>query len=163
MIAHLGLGSNVGDREEYLKRALDAMGELEGSKVRRVSSIYETEPWGKKDQDPFLNQVVEVDTQLGPHELLAACQRIEKELGRNPQERWGPRTIDIDLLLYGDVVIEDRNLRVPHSLLSERRFVVIPLTELSPSVSVPGLGKTVREVLEDCQDRGTVKLYKRGE
>jgi len=163
LIAHLGLGSNVGDREGYLRKTVEAIGNFERSEVRRVSSIYETEPWGKKDQDPFLNQVVEVDTQLRPHELLAVCQKIEKDLGRSTRERWGPRTIDIDLLLYGDVVIEDRNLRVPHSLLAERRFVLVPLTELSPSVSLPGLGKTVREVLEDCQDRGTVKLYKRGE
>ena len=159
MQVFLGLGSNVGDREGYLRKAVAAIGKLERSWVRRASSIYETEPWGKRDQDPFLNQVVEVDTKLGPQELLVACQRIEKDLGRDNRERWGPRTIDIDILIYSDVVIDDENLRVPHRLLSERRFVLVPLTELSPTVSVPGLGKTVREVLESCSDRGRVELY----
>jgi 2-amino-4-hydroxy-6-hydroxymethyldihydropteridine diphosphokinase len=161
MQAFLMLGSNIGDRDRYLKEAVEAIANLEGSEVRRVSSVYETEPWGKKDQGMFLNQVVEVETELEPRELLTACQKIEKTLGRKREEHWGPRTVDIDILLYGESVIDEETIKVPHPHLSGRRFVLVPLAEVVPEVSIPGLGETVSNVLKGCPDRGNVKFYKR--
>lgn len=158
--AFLGLGSNVGKRERYLGDAVEAIANLEDTELLCLSSIYETEPWGRKDQQPFLNQVVAVETGLGPEELLSACQEIERSLGQRRAERWGPRTMDIDLLLYGEKVVEEETLRVPHPRLLERRFVLVPLEEIAPSLSVPGSGKTVGEVLATCADRGRVEVYR---
>ncbi|MBN2030752.1 2-amino-4-hydroxy-6-hydroxymethyldihydropteridine diphosphokinase [bacterium] len=159
----LGLGSNVGDREAYLNEALSFLGDHKHIRINCVSSIYETEPWGKADQSPFLNQVVEIETQCDPQKLILTCQKIEKDLGGAKRERWGPRRIDIDLLLYGDQIIDEENLQVPHLRLSERLFVLIPLCEVASGVTIPGLDLTVRNVLEKCLDRGSVKLYKKAE
>ena len=159
MRVFLGLGSNVGDREDYMMQALTAIGGLEKSRIQDISSIYETEPWGKKDQGIFLNQVVEVETQLNPHELLKMCKKIEKKCERKHGEVWGPRTMDIDLLCYGDQVVKETTLQVPHPRLMERRFALIPLDEIAPNLFIPGLGMTVREALEACSDTGSVKLF----
>ena len=159
MDVFLGLGSNVGDREDYMMQALTAIGGLEKSRIQDISSIYETEPWGKKDQGIFLNQVVEVETQITPHELLRMCKKIEEKLGRKNGKAWDPRTMDIDLLLYGDRIVEEAELRVPHPRLQGRRFVLIPLDEIAPNFSIPGSGMTVREALEACPDTGSVKLF----
>ena len=159
MRAFLGLGSNVGDRADYLRRALTAIGGLEKSRIQNISSIYETEPWGNKDQADFLNQVVEVETQLDPHGLLRMCKKIEKKCERKHGEVWGPRTMDIDLLCYGDQVVKETTLQVPHPRLMERRFALIPLDEIAPNLFIPGLGMTVREALEACSDTGSVKLF----
>ncbi len=159
----LGLGSNICNRETYLRKAVSALGDREDVQINRISSIYETEPWGKKDQDVFLNQVAEIETELGPRKLMAVCQEIEKSLGREKNEKWGPRTIDIDLLLFGDQIVDENNLHVPHPRLSERLFVLIPLCEVASGVIVPGLGQTVQNVLERCPDRGSVKLYRKTE
>ena len=128
MIAYLGLGSNVGDRKGNLKAAADALGAL------RMSSIYETAPQGEvRDQPDFLNAVVEIETELGPEELLARCKQIESELGRQEGGvRHGPRPIDIDILLLGDLEYESERLRIPHRDLETRRFVLEPLMELAP-------------------------------
>ena len=159
MRAFLGLGSNVGDRADYLTRALTAIGGLEKSRIENMSSIYETEPWGKKDQADFLNQVVEVETQLDPHELLRICRKIEKKCDRRHGEMWGARTMDIDLLCYGDQIVQEATLQIPHPRLMERRFALIPLDEVAPNFSIPGSGMTVREALEACPDTGSVKLF----
>lgn len=124
-----------------------------------MSSIYETEPWGKKDQGIFLNQVVEVETLIPPHELLKMCKKIEKKLGRRNGKAWGPRTMDIDLLIYGDRIVEEAALQVPHPRLQGRRFVLIPLDEIAPNFTIPGSGMTVREALKTCPDTGSVKLF----
>jgi 2-amino-4-hydroxy-6-hydroxymethyldihydropteridine diphosphokinase len=158
--AFLGLGSNVGDREALLKASSDAVGKLEKTRITRSSSIYETEPWGVKDQNGFLNQVIEIETELGPADLFAACQNIEKELKRRKTRKWGPREIDIDLLLYGKSVIDNEVIKVPHPHLSERRFVLVPLSEIAPQLDVPGLDRSVRELLNVCPDRGAVKFYR---
>lgn len=157
----LGLGSNVGQREMYLNKAVSALGSRKDIQIRFVSSIYETEPWGKKDQESFLNQVVEIETQLDPQRLIAVCQEIEKALGKEKNNRWGPRTIDIDLLLFGDRVVDERNVQIPHPQLLERKFVLIPLTEVAPFVKIPGFGKTVRDALKACSDQGSVRLYEK--
>ena len=128
MIAYLGLGSNVGDRRQNLMAAADAVG------ARRMSSVYETAPQGEVlDQPDFLNAVVEIDTGLGPEDLLRHCKEIESELGREMGGvRHGPRPIDIDILLLGDVEYESGRLRIPHRDLESRRFVLEPLSELAP-------------------------------
>jgi 2-amino-4-hydroxy-6-hydroxymethyldihydropteridine diphosphokinase len=134
-VAYVGLGSNLGDREATIRRAADLLGAL------RLSSIRETEPWGYADQPMFLNAVAELDTALAPPELLARLLEAERDLGRTRGgPRYGPRTIDLDLLLYGDVVLEEPGLTVPHPRLHERAFVLEPLFELDPGLVVPGKG-----------------------
>jgi 2-amino-4-hydroxy-6-hydroxymethyldihydropteridine diphosphokinase len=156
----LGLGSNIGTREQNLAEAADAIGQISDCIIKHLSSIYETEPWGKKDQDPFLNQVIEIETELNPQLFFTHCQEIERKMGRKYSVHWGPRIIDIDLLLWGDQIIDDEILKIPHPTLTERKFVLIPLTEIAPSFPVPGSGKTTREVLKECRDTAKVGLYK---
>jgi len=158
--AFLGLGSNVGDRESYLKAATDAVCKLEKTRTISSSSIYETEPWGVKDQNRFLNQVIEIETELTPLDLLAACQNIERNLKRRKTKRWGPREIDVDLLLYGKSVIDNELIQIPHPSFQERRFVLVPLSEIAPQLEVPGLGRSVQELLNVCPDQGAVKFYR---
>jgi len=162
MLAFLGLGSNIGDREEYLRKAKTAIANLETCTVSGISSIYETEPLGNKNQGQFLNQALLVETELEPQELLMECKGIEKTLGRKEGPRWGPRTIDIDLLLYDEMLVDEEALRVPHPRLHRRRFVLIPMAEIAPSVRIPGSGKTVMEALKTCPDGGYVTLYEKG-
>lgn len=126
--AYVGLGSNVGDRADNLARAFAALREI-GRAFHR-SSIYRTAPWGRTDQPEFFNAVASFDTELSPHELLDSLRTIEVQLGREPGERWGPRVIDLDILLYDDVTIADERLRLPHEHLSERAFALVPLAEI---------------------------------
>jgi 2-amino-4-hydroxy-6-hydroxymethyldihydropteridine diphosphokinase len=137
MQAFLGLGSNIGSRLETLQRALDLLGAEPGVRVRRCSRVWETDPVGGPEQDDFLNVVLEVDTDLEPHDLLAACNRVEARLGRTRDIRWGPRTIDIDVLLIDDLTIGDGTLTVPHPRMHERAFVLLPLLELVPELVLP--------------------------
>ncbi len=135
-LAYVGLGANLGDREATLRRALELLGPA------RVSTFRETEPWGYTDQPRFVNAVAEVETELAPRALLDRLLEIERELGRTrTAPRFGPRTIDLDLLLYGDEQIDEPGLRVPHPRLHERRFVLEPLAELDPHLVVPGRGE----------------------
>lgn len=143
-LAYIGLGSNLGDREAFLRQALERL------RPRRVSRIVETEPWGRADQPRFLNAVAEIETSLDPQALLEHLQALEREFGRVRTKRWGPRTLDLDLLLYEDRQIRSETLVVPHPLLARRRFVLEGLAELCPDRRVPGWGKTVRELLEEC-------------
>jgi len=130
----LGLGSNLGDREAQLRRAVEGLPD-----VVAVSSLYETEPvGGPAGQDPYLNLVVELDTELGPRGLLEVARRLEAEAQRRREVRWGPRTLDVDVLLVGDQVVDDADLVVPHPRMWERRFVVDPLAELAPDLVPPG-------------------------
>lgn len=130
----LGLGSNLRDRDAALRGALERIGGLPGTEIVRVSSFIETEPWGVEEQPPFLNAVAEIRTALPPRELLAALKEIERELGRVPGPRWGPRQIDVDLLLYGARTVQEPDLVVPHPRLLEREFVCGPLGEIAPEV-----------------------------
>jgi 2-amino-4-hydroxy-6-hydroxymethyldihydropteridine diphosphokinase len=142
MRAFVGLGSNLGDRERTLRRAVEELGRLPGTEVRGVSSLRDTAPVGYVDQPRFLNGAVELETQLGARELLQELLRIERELGRDRAESppQGPRTLDLDLLLYGEERIQAPGLEVPHPRLHERRFVLEPLFQLDPGLFLPGRG-----------------------
>ncbi|MCL4439621.1 2-amino-4-hydroxy-6-hydroxymethyldihydropteridine pyrophosphokinase [Desulforamulus profundi] len=136
-VAYIGLGSNLGDKASYLEGALAWLAGTPGIQLVRVASLYQTAPWGKTDQDWFLNTVAEVATDLSPTELLQALLDIEKNLGRTRDVKWGPRTIDLDLLLYGKEQVDLPGLRVPHPRLAERAFVLVPLAELCPDMILP--------------------------
>jgi len=139
--AFVGLGSNLGDREENLRRAIDALGSLPGTAVVRKSHLRETEPVGFQDQSRFLNGAVELETSLEAFELLGAMLDIERRLGRRRAGvKGGPRTIDLDLLVYDDLQIAEPGLELPHPRLAERRFVLEPLADLDPALAVPGRG-----------------------
>ena len=130
----LGLGSNLGDRESYLQAALDRISLLPGTRLVKASSVIETPPWGVTEQPSFLNLVAEIRTGLEPEELLKAVKEIEAEVGRQATYRWGPREIDIDLLLFGNRTVELPQLMLPHPRLRERAFVLEPLEEIAPDV-----------------------------
>jgi 2-amino-4-hydroxy-6-hydroxymethyldihydropteridine diphosphokinase len=139
--AYVGLGANLGDREATLRRAVDLLGDVAGVSVVGVSALRETHPVGVLDQPRFLNGAVAGETELAPRELLDALLEIERGLGRvRDGERWGPRTVDLDLLVYGDVGVDEPGLRVPHPRLHERRFALEPLSDLDPTLEIPGRG-----------------------
>ena len=141
MRAYVGLGSNLGDREATLRQALAALGEVPGVRIVAVSSFRETDPVGFLDQPRFLNGAAAVETELSPQELLAALLEVERGLGRTRgPERYGPRTIDLDLLVYGDLALAEDGLELPHPRLHERRFALEPLAELAPGLEIPGKG-----------------------
>jgi 2-amino-4-hydroxy-6-hydroxymethyldihydropteridine diphosphokinase len=138
--AYVGLGSNLGDRRATIERAVELLGERPDVDVVAVSTLRETDPWGPIAQPRFLNGVVAVDTALRPRALLDLLRGIETALGRVRGERWGPRTIDLDLLLYDDAIVQEPGLVVPHPRLHERAFVLEPLAELDPCLAVPRRG-----------------------
>ncbi len=156
----LGLGSNVGDRLRFLQKAAEAVGGLSATSVIRSSAIYETEPVGEKEQPEFLNAVLEIESGLDPQELFSRLKEIEKDLGRTQTARWGPREIDIDLLYYGHLVMEEENLRIPHPEVAGRRFVLRPLAELVPDFRDPREGRTVLDLLHACRDTSEVRVTK---
>ena len=139
--AYVGLGANLGNREEMLQHAIALLSAADGVEVLAVSELRETDPVGVVDQPPFLNGAAAVDTTLSARELLDTLLAIERSLGRVRAERWGPRTIDLDLLLYGDEIVDEPGLRVPHPHLHERRFALEPLVELDPELVIPGRGR----------------------
>jgi 2-amino-4-hydroxy-6-hydroxymethyldihydropteridine diphosphokinase len=134
---YIGLGSNLGERQKNLDRAVHLLETTEGVKVLDLSSTHETEPVGVTEQPKFLNAVVKIACELSPEELLARCQRIEDQLGRVRTVRWGPRTIDIDILLIEGVTVNTEHLTVPHPRLYEREFVLAPLAEIAPELTLP--------------------------
>lgn len=141
----LALGSNLGDKSKNINEALERLRD-EGIKILKVSSIIETEPYGYKDQDNFLNAVCLVETDLSPHELLDILLKIEKEMGRVRTIRWGPRIIDLDIIFYDDLIISDDRLIIPHPDAHNRIFVMGPLSEIAPDFVHPILNKTVKEI-----------------
>lgn len=159
-LAYIALGSNMGDRFEYLKKAIFLLGSHEEIRVVNTSSIYETDPVGYTDQDQFLNMAVQVITRLKPHELLDECLRIEEELGRKREIRWGPRTLDLDILLYNQENIETEKLTIPHPRMSERAFVILPLLELDPDLMLPLREKPLKSCLQSIPDREGVRIWK---
>lgn len=144
--AYLGLGANLGDRLTQLKQAIELLHHTSGIRVTRISSVYETDPVGYLNQPCFYNLVIEVKTTLTPSALLSVILQAEKKLHRVREVRWGPRTIDIDILLYGDRVIEQEDLQVPHPRMKERAFVLVPLLELAGNRVIPGTDQTVEQL-----------------
>lgn len=143
---YIGLGSNLGDSEDILRTAVDMLDSLPGTEVTQRSGLYRTAPVGGPEQPDFLNQVVELETSLSPQDLLREVAAIERGLGRRRVVRWGPRTVDLDILWYHGVSLADEDLEVPHPRLEERRFVLEPLAELAPHLVLPS-GRTVLEAL----------------
>lgn len=146
IIAYIGLGTNLGDRELNLRTALKELGTLPTIELCRMSSLYETAPVGLTEQPDFLNQVVSVRTTLSPRQLLNALLHIENKMGRTRTIRWGPRVIDLDLLVYGNAQVEMPGLTVPHPRLRERAFVLTPLAEIAPALILPGGEETIESL-----------------
>jgi len=153
---YLLLGSNLGDRKRILSAASVQLEEAIGS-VISSSALYETSPWGLTEQPVFLNQVLCLETQLSPEEVLQQTQRVENALGRERKEKWGARLIDIDILYYGKQIIRTGRLTIPHPFLHERRFTLVPLAQIAPDFVHPVLGLSNQVLLEQCDDPGEVK------
>lgn len=161
MKAYFSIGSNLEDREYNIEDALDRIVENIGI-ITKCSSFYETEPWGFQSDEMFLNIAVETDTQLDPRELMETVKRIEDRMGRiRDKVRYASRIIDIDILLYEDVIVHDTDLSIPHPLMHERKFVLEPLNEIAPDAFHPVLGKTISALLETCSDTGEVRNLRR--
>jgi 2-amino-4-hydroxy-6-hydroxymethyldihydropteridine diphosphokinase len=157
MRAFVGLGSNLGEREAMIRLALDDLARLPGTKLIRASSLYDTEPVGDVEQPNFLNAVAQIDTELTARQLLWNLQLIEKRLGRTRTRRYGPRTIDLDLLLFGNLIVEEPDLQVPHPELTQRSFVLVPLVELDPLLVHPVSGDTLLDHLSRLNTRPPIK------
>lgn len=156
----IGLGSNVGDRELFIRRAIRLLKETRGIQIVRCASLYETEPVGMEAQPWFLNTVVEIRTELEPRELFWCLKEIEQRLGRKPRGRWGPREIDLDLLLYGNRVLSEPELEIPHPQVHQRRFMLIPLYEIAPDFLHPIFRRTISELLQRLKDDKEVRLLR---
>jgi len=160
-VAFIGIGSNLGDRAFNIRQAIRIMAESWKIDVVSVSSLYETEPVGVRDQPDFLNCVIKVETELTPRELLKTLKGIEARMGRRPGPRWGPRRIDLDILFYGDLTLNEDDLIIPHPRAHERLFALMPLFEIAPDLMHPVLGRSIRELIEDLKgEKGQgVRLY----
>lgn len=154
----LGLGSNLGDREGNISAAIQHLNESCEIRVASVSSLYETEPVGFLEQPAFLNAVISLQTKVSPFDLLEKCLLIEKSMGRIRDKRWGPRVIDIDILIYHHLRLNSECLQIPHPRIPERRFVLVPIEEIAPYELIWG-EKTARELLENSKDTSQVKMY----
>jgi 2-amino-4-hydroxy-6-hydroxymethyldihydropteridine diphosphokinase len=158
--AYLSLGSNMGDRSSLLKTALETLVSAYPIELVNVSSIYETDPVGYTDQDLFLNMVAQIHTRLSPIELLDVCSETEIKLGRKREIHWGPRTIDLDILLFNEENMITERLVIPHPRMFERSFVIIPLLEINPKIKLPSTNQSLKEVLDELPDKEGVRIWK---
>jgi 2-amino-4-hydroxy-6-hydroxymethyldihydropteridine diphosphokinase len=157
--AYLGIGSNLGERESNLRNSVEKLGEYAG-KIVKVSSVYETDPWGFSSDDKFLNMVIELETSLKPSGLLGRLLMIESMMGRLREgKQYSSRIIDIDILFYGDLGCYTKALEIPHPKLHERKFVLVPLAEIAPNLVHPVFKKSVSELLRECSDESKIRLH----
>ena len=159
-VAYLGLGSNIGERISYIERAMEEIRKIKNTKVLKESSVYETEPWGISDQDHYLNTAVEIETELEPDILLIEIKRIETRIGRTGNKRWSEREIDIDILFYGEDILENEFMKIPHAQIENRKFVLIPLNEIAPKLIHPVFKKSINELLKESRDNLQVFKFK---
>ena len=155
--AYIGLGSNLGDRARNIRKALKMLNKADGVSVLAISSLYETEPEGYEDQGWFVNAVAQINTDSSPNELLGLCKKIEREMGRKKTVRWGPREIDLDILLYDRLRLNSPNLVIPHPRMRQRAFVLAPLAEIDGSILHPVLDKTIEALLVELQTTKSVQ------
>lgn len=155
-LAYIGFGSNIGDRFSYIQSAITALSEIEGITTQEISSLYETAPVGNEAQEDFLNGVVSIRTPHSPHNLLYTLKQIEINIGREHRIRWGPREIDMDILIYDDLCLETPNLTIPHPEMHLRRFVLVPLAEIAPDLVHPIFNETIQTLLAHLEDEGSV-------
>lgn len=155
-VAYVAFGSNMGEKQQYIEKALEGLEHTELCRVKRVSTIISTEPYGGVEQDVFLNGALRMETLLTPHELLNRLHELEQEAGRERIIHWGPRTLDLDILFYDDEIIEEEELCVPHVDMQNRSFVLVPMAEIAPYKRHPVYGKTMKEMLDDLRNRGSM-------
>ncbi len=155
-IAYIAIGSNVGNRRYHCLKAVELL-EQSGQAVSKISSLYETEPWGVKNQPPFINMAVEIETEFPPKKLLGLLKKIEKKMGRKKTVRWGPRVIDLDILFYDDLTLNNDDLVIPHPLMHTRVFVLEPLSEIAPEKVHPVLRKKVASLLREHTSSGAAR------
>lgn len=156
--AYIGIGSNLSNREKNCKDAIQLI-QKKGIKVVKQSSMYETKPWGVKDQPRFINMAIEIETGKSPEELLKLLKNIEKEIGRTKTIKWGPRVVDLDILFYDDLIFKSHELEIPHPLMHEREFVLKLLCEIAPDKKHPVIGKTVKEMMQFFTNTDTNHCY----
>lgn len=160
-IVYLCLGSNKGDRVGYVQQATSILGTVEGIKIIRTSSLYETQPWLEKGTNWYINAVLELKTSLSAQELLDECSRVETQLGRNRETEghFGDRTLDIDILFYNKEIIEEKGLRIPHKYVHQRAFALVPMLELNPDFIHPELNKSILDLHDELENPEMVYLY----
>lgn len=167
--AYLALGSNIDDRLAFLAEAETMLSSNTDIEILQASKVYETQPWPKEDHDHdhphaeggrkwFLNQVIKISTKLSPQELLAVTQAIEEEIGRTEKHHWGPREIDIDILLYGDQILDSPELHIPHRHIEDRQFVLVPLVEIAPDLMDPMTKRNFKQILEEAKAKDDHKV-----
>jgi 2-amino-4-hydroxy-6-hydroxymethyldihydropteridine diphosphokinase len=149
MLAYIGLGSNLENPLQQIKTAIDDLQSLADINIVSVSSLYQSPPMGPADQPDYINAVLALETSLNPHQLLDALQSVEQLHGRVRKRHWGERTLDLDILLFGDQILDDERLKIPHPGMHERAFVLYPLAEIAPDIEIPGIG-TLQKILPSC-------------
>ncbi|KPJ56737.1 MAG: hypothetical protein AMJ42_05000 [Deltaproteobacteria bacterium DG_8] len=160
-IAYIGIGSNQGDKYKNCTLAIENIGVCERNRLIKQSSFYQTEPWGYREQDDFINLIIKIQTSFSPLDLLFFLQGVESKLRKKKNGKWGPRTIDLDILFYNDQKFESPQLTIPHPLLHQRGFVLLPLKEIAPHLTHPVFNQTISQLLDRLNDdKGVIKLVK---
>lgn len=157
--AYLGLGTNIGDRVDFMNQAIKILDSEKDIIITKRSKLYETKAWGYTNQDDFLNMCIEIETNLNPKELLKKCQNVEKNLNRERKIRWGPRTIDVDILFFNDIILQEENLEIPHPRIGERAFVLIPLIDLNEKLKINEISITKYLESLTAEEREEVKEF----